>query len=98
MSINQGLFTSTTDQWETPQWLFDEYNEKFNFNLDVCALPENAKCSRYFTPDADGLKQKWGGVLLDEPAVWKGNRQVGAKSIRGIAERGHGGLFNTFKD
>lgn len=65
--INQGLFTSNTDQWETPQWLFDEYNSKYNFALDVCALPENAKCRRYFTPETDGLKQEWGGYCWMNP-------------------------------
>ena len=43
----------------TPQWLFDELNKEFGFTLDVCALPENAKCEKYYTPDADGVKQSW---------------------------------------
>ena len=49
--------TSKTCEWETPQWLFDMYNEDFQFEVDVCALPENAKCKKYFTPTQDGLKQ-----------------------------------------
>jgi len=42
-------------EWETPQWLFDELNKEFGFTLDVCALPGNAKCEVYFTPEDDGL-------------------------------------------
>lgn len=59
--ITAGLFSSTTDLWATPQNFFDKLNEEFRFNLDPCALPENAKCDKFFTPDDDGLKQNWGG-------------------------------------
>lgn len=52
-------FSSKTDMWATPQDLFDKLHAKYGFTLDVCALPENAKCARYFTPDDDGLKQNW---------------------------------------
>ena len=57
--MNSILFSSKTDLWSTPQSLFDELNEKYHFTLDVCALPENAKCAQYFTPEQDGLKQSW---------------------------------------
>lgn len=59
MSINQGLFSSATDQWETPQNLFNRLDTEFLFTLDVCALPENAKCERFFSPETDGLAQDW---------------------------------------
>ncbi len=63
MSINEGMFSSATDMWATPQSTFDELNKEFNFGLDVCATPENAKCAKYFTKEQDGLKQNWGGVM-----------------------------------
>lgn len=56
------MFSSKTDLWETPQGLFDELDAEFHFDLDVCASPENAKCKRYYTPEMDGLSQKWGGA------------------------------------
>lgn len=59
--LTAGLFSSTTDLWATPQAFFDELNAEFHFDLDPCALPSNAKCKRFFTPDDDGLKQDWGG-------------------------------------
>ena len=59
--LTSGLFTSTTDLWATPQDLFDRLNAKYQFTLDVCAIPENAKCERFFTPEIDGLSQEWGG-------------------------------------
>ena len=62
-----GLADNRTDVWATPQSLFDKLNQVFGFNLDVCALPENAKCERYFTPEIDGLKQDWQGVCWMNP-------------------------------
>lgn len=56
------MFSSKTYLWETPQEFFDELNLEFHFDLDVCALPENAKCARYYTPKQDGLSQPWKGV------------------------------------
>lgn len=57
--INSGLMTSNNPTWETPQSVFADLNAEFWFTLDVCALPENAKCHRYFTPEVDGLSQDW---------------------------------------
>lgn len=62
-----------TDIWATPQDLFDRLNEEFHFTLDVCALPENAKCERYYTPEQDGLRQPWDGVVWCNPPYSKGN-------------------------
>ena len=60
--MNDVLFSSKSVVWETPQDLFDKLNAEFHFDLDVCALPENAKCERYYTPEDDGLLQPWNGV------------------------------------
>lgn len=48
------MFSSKTDLWETPQEFFDALDAEFHFTLDTCALPENAKCARYYTPEQDG--------------------------------------------
>lgn len=52
-------YSSEKPDWETPQDLFDLLNEEFNFTLDVCAVPDTAKCTAYFTPEDDGLAQDW---------------------------------------
>jgi len=49
------------DDWATPQALFDKLDAEFHFTLDVRALPVNAKCARYFSPEQNGLAQSWSG-------------------------------------
>jgi len=43
------LTLQDSDQWETPQWLFDELNEEFNFDFDLCATDKNTKCHWHIT-------------------------------------------------
>jgi len=64
--INKGLFTSNTPEWETPQYFFDELDKEFNFQLDVCATKENAKCKMFFTEKDDGLEQDWNKIKFEE--------------------------------
>ena len=55
------MFSSSTDEWATPQDFFDKLNLKYKFTLDVCADEFNHKCERYFNKKQDGLKQDWSG-------------------------------------
>ena len=65
--MTSGLFSSRTDEWETPKDLFQKLDDEFHFDLDVCATPENAKCKRFFTKEQDGLKQEWKGTCWMNP-------------------------------
>jgi phage N-6-adenine-methyltransferase len=58
---------SRSQLWETPQKLFAELDAEFGFTCDVAALPTSAKCPVYFTPEQDGLKQRWTGVCFCNP-------------------------------
>jgi phage N-6-adenine-methyltransferase len=58
---------SACERWETPADLFDPLNREFGFMLDVCALPENAKCASFYSPLDDGLGQPWTGVCWMNP-------------------------------
>jgi site-specific DNA-methyltransferase (adenine-specific) len=63
-----GLFSSATDEWETPQELFDNVSWIFGgLDLDVCATRANAKCARFFTKADDGLAQRWEGKVFMNP-------------------------------
>lgn len=57
----KGVFSSQTDEWATPQWLFDELDAEFHFDLDPCATDENHKCAEYYTKADDGLAKNWEG-------------------------------------
>jgi phage N-6-adenine-methyltransferase len=46
--------------------------QEFAFDVDVCALPENAKVGRYFTPQENGLAQEWRGVCWMNPPYGRG--------------------------
>ena len=59
--INQGMMSSNTAEWATPQAFFDALNAEFHFTLDPCATAENAKCSKFFTKEDNGLLQSWKG-------------------------------------
>lgn len=61
------MFSSETDLWSTPQDFFDSVSKEFQFNLDVCASKENAKCDKYYTKEDDGLKQQWHGICWMNP-------------------------------
>lgn len=58
------MFSSKTYEWATPQDFFDKLDKEFNFTLDPCATPENAKCKRFFTKEEDGLKQDWNNEIV----------------------------------
>ena len=55
---------SETNEWSTPQYLFDELNYEFNFTLDPCATDDNAKCKKYYIIEDDGLKQDWSNEIV----------------------------------
>lgn len=65
--ITKGMYTSNSEEWGTPQGLFDRLNEEFNFTIDICASKENAKCPKYYTKEEDALKKEWGGVIWMNP-------------------------------
>jgi phage N-6-adenine-methyltransferase len=66
------MFTSKSDLYSTPPDFFRRMARRYGpFDLDVCALPANAKCARYFTPEVDGLKQPWVGLCWCNPPYGK---------------------------
>lgn len=66
--MNEVLFSSKETIWETPQNFFDGLNNEFHFDIDVAALPENAKCRKFYTPADDGLNQPWIGNVWCNPS------------------------------
>lgn len=65
--VNQSWFNRPKIDYETPDDIFVPLNTEFNFTLDVCASPDNAKCEKFFTIDDDGLSKEWNGTCWMNP-------------------------------
>lgn len=50
--------------WGTPDWLYNELDAEFGFELDPCSSDENHKCQRWFTEKDDGLAQPWAPAVV----------------------------------
>ena len=59
--MNKILFSSNSDEWVTPDSLYNKLNEEFKFDLDPCSTDENAKCIEHFTKKDNGLSKDWRG-------------------------------------
>ena len=55
---------SKSNEWATPQNLFDSLNNIHHFTLDPASTDENAKCEKHYTIQDDGLSQNWGGCSV----------------------------------
>lgn len=62
-------FSSKSNEWETPQELFDALNKEFSFTLDPCSTHENTKYKTHFTTKEDGLTKDWSAftVFMNPP-------------------------------
>jgi len=68
--MNDVHFSSKSDEWETPQWLFDELDAEFEFVLDPCCTIDNKKCNLFYSKDRSGLVKRWhpfGPVFMNPP-------------------------------
>lgn len=65
------MFSSNNMCWATPIELFNKLNKEFNFDIDVCASENNAKCNKYFTEHDNGLQQRWSGTCWMNPPYGK---------------------------
>lgn len=62
---NDLMFSSASDEWETPQAFFDAMNCEFAFNVDVAASTGNNKVPDFYGPGgiyANALEVAWGGL------------------------------------
>lgn len=53
------MFSSKSDEWETPQNFFNKLNKTYKFTLDPCSTIESAKCKKYYTLEDNGLTKSW---------------------------------------
>jgi len=57
-------YSSQSNEWETPQDLFDDLDDEFHFTLDPCCTKENTKCKKYYTAEDNGLSKSWAGEIV----------------------------------
>lgn len=48
-----------SQEWGTPDWLFDALHREFRFTVDGAASDKLHKLDRYWTKEIDGLAQDW---------------------------------------
>ncbi|AUR96350.1 DNA N-6-adenine-methyltransferase [Vibrio phage 1.223.O._10N.261.48.A9] len=57
--------TEIRDLWQTPKALFDYYDKRFGFNLDMAASHKNHLCNYYLTEEEDALSHSTMDGVLD---------------------------------
>lgn len=81
-------FSSEKDTWSTPWDFFHKYDLIYNFNTDVCAVADSAKCGHYYSPEQDGLAQDWHGVCWMNPPygrqIIKWMKKAYEESLKGV--------------
>ena len=63
MAISRALFSSESEQWETPADLVEKLSGEFNWDVDTCASRPNV-CARYWDEEEDALSQEWDRKLM----------------------------------
>ena len=66
-NFDDNKFKSTNLSWETPDDLFYKIDSEFHFTRDVCASPDNTKCSNFFSELDSCLDKEWDGVNWMNP-------------------------------
>ena len=62
--LQKAMVSSKTNEWATPQKLFDELDKEFNFTLDPCSTHENHKCEKHYTLEENGLLRDWSNEIV----------------------------------
>lgn len=87
--MNKGaMFSSETDQWETPQDFFNKLDDVFRFDIDVCADSKNAKTELFYTKTDDGLTHEWFGTCWMNPPYGREIQKWVEKAYKSAKQNG----------
>lgn len=64
------VHSSKSDEWGTPQPLFNYFHERFNFVLDAAASKYNRKCPKYYSISNSALLTDWSNKADTIESVW----------------------------
>lgn len=53
------MVSSKSNEWSTPNYLFNKLDKEFQFDLDVAATGDNAKCEKFYDSESNGLSKDW---------------------------------------
>ncbi len=73
MALQEAMVSSKSNEWETPQWLYDELDREFHFTLDPCATSNNAKGNKFYTKEQNGLTFDWANEIVFMNPPYGGN-------------------------
>ena len=62
MMNKEACFTSLTDEWKTPESIYDKLHREFTFTYDPCPMT-----THYNDRWADGLNSNWGSCNFVNP-------------------------------
>lgn len=71
------LFSSNSDQWATPKYIFDELNKEFDFTLDPCADAKTINARNFLLKMKMVLYRTGGDASVLQPALRKRNISMG---------------------
>lgn len=74
--MNPVLFSSKSDEWQTPKEVYDYLNGVYNFTLDAAASELNHMCSNYYSEQDNALTKSWDGRVFLNPPYSKGKQQA----------------------
>lgn len=57
--MTSGMYSSNSNEWETPQAFYNQLDKKYHFGGDLAATDDNHKCERYLTKKDNALEQNW---------------------------------------
>ena len=68
-ALDKSQLSSKSNEWETPQDLFDSLHREFKFTLDPCSTIDNHKLPKFYTKEDDGLSKDWSNetVFMNPP-------------------------------
>lgn len=58
------MFSSASNEWETPIEFFQQLDAEFHFTLDPCCQEYSHKCNKYYTSEMNGLDKSWEGETV----------------------------------
>jgi phage N-6-adenine-methyltransferase len=81
-----GKFESVSQEWETPDDLYERLDVLYGFTRDVCAAEDNKKCDDFWSTSNSCLDKEWDGVNWMNPPY---------KDLKKFVQKAHDEAFRA---